>query len=272
MNREDLNKSIKEKFLFEGLTGTGKTHIAMIITKIYAMNNKKIIYIDPEHGTDRDLYNIFGTLTDEQLGNITMIHASDIETYLKYMIGYTEEKHIGTQTIEKTYGIDCDLKVCDGLTTEIELYKTRLTQKFLKQGYYEIGGTRFTINNPDTFVLPYQFYAKLYDQVKENLLLMSQHNYDIVCTMHPLKDTESQKSLEQSIYQKFDSIIRLNKIQLPNGTPKWDANIVKNRGREKPNKTNTLSDINTLFIYFIKKFNMDIEKTLKELTIDEEKQ
>jgi len=265
MNREDLEKSVKEKILFEGLSGEGKTFMSMIIAKIYAMNNKKVIYIDPDHGTDRSLKTIFGDLTDEQLNNIQMVYATDIETYLKYMIGYTEEKHIGSQKLEIKHGVDCDLKVCDGLTTEIEIYKTRLTQKFINQEYYEIGGTRFSIRDPTTFVLPYQFYAKLYDQIKEALVIMLSHNYDIICTMHPLKDTEAQKSLEQSIYQKFDSVIRLNKTLLPTGKPKWDAKIIKNRGRESPDKSNVMDDVFVLFKYFMKKFNMDVDKTMKDL-------
>jgi len=265
MKREDLNKDIKEKFLFEGLSGTGKTWLSMKIAKLYAMCGKKVLYIDPEHGCDRELENIFGDLSDDELENIDLVHATSIETYLRYMLGWKEKEHIGSQVVERKYGLDYDIKICDGLTTEIELYKTRLTQKFLKQGYYVIGEKQFAINNPDTFMLPYNFYAKLYEQIKEALVIMLDHKYDVMCTIHPLKNTESQKNLEQSIYQKFDSVIRLNKILTPNGAPKWSAVVVKNRGRESPDKSNVIDDVGVILKYFIKKFDMDIEETMKRI-------
>lgn len=264
MKREDLHKKIREKFLFEGPSGTGKTNISMKITKIYAMNKKKVLYIDPETGSDRDL-KMFDSLDDDELSCIQMEHATNIETYLRWMLGWVEDKSVGSQEIKISHGIEYDLKVCDGLGTEMELYKTKLTQRFLKQGFYEIGGSKFTIPNPDTFVLPYNFYGKLYDQIKEALVIMMDHKYDIVATLHPLKSTESQQDLQQSIYQKFDSVIRLNKILLPQGTPKWNANIVKNRGRESPDKSNVLDSVDPLVLYFIKKFDMDTEETMKRL-------
>jgi hypothetical protein len=265
MKREELHKNIKEKFLFDGFSGTGKTNISLKISKIYVINGKKVLIIDPEHGSDRDIEKLFSDLTDAELGRIELVHATNIETYLKYMLGWTEEKHAGTQTVTFPHGIDYDLKVCDGLTTEIELYKTRLTQKFIKQGYYTIAEKQFPISNPDIFVLPFQFYAKLYDQIKEALVVMLDHHYDVIATMHPLKNTDSQKDLEQSIYQKFDSVIKLNKIILPTGTPRWAADIIKNRGRESPYKSNILGGIEPLLEYFIQKFGMDVEETMKRL-------
>ena len=265
MIRSDLNKNIKEKFLFDGLSGTGKTNISLKIAKIYVLNHKKVLYIDPEHGSDRELEKMFSDLTDEELGRIELVHATNIETYLKYMLGWVEEKHAGTQTVSIFHGVDYNLKVCDGLTTEIELYKTRLTQKFVKQGYYMLGERQFSIPNPDVFVLPFQFYAKLYDQIKEALVIMLDHKYDVVATMHPLKNTDSQKDLEQSIYQKFDSVIKLNKLTLPSGMPQWGANIIKNRGRESPDKSNVLDGVEPLLRYFINKFGMDIEETMKKM-------
>ncbi len=268
MKREDLNKHIKEKFLFEGLSGTGKSNLSMKITKIYAMNGKKILYIDPEHGTDRDAEKMFTDLSGDELANIELVHATNIDMYLKYMLGWEEERQAGSQVVRFHHGIDYDLKVCDGITTEIELYKTNLTQKFTKQGFYTIGEKNFVISNKDTFILPYNFYAKLYDQVKEALVTMLDHKYDVVCTIHPLKSTESQQDLLQSIYQKFDSVIRLNKIITANGMPKWNANIVKNRGRESPNVSSIMDDSNSVLNHFIRKFNMDYDETIKKLVYE----
>lgn len=265
MKREDLGRHVKEKFLFEGLSGVGKTNIAIKVVKLYTMNNKKILYIDPEHGTDRDVEKLFTDLKDEELANIELIHATNIETYLKYMTGWIDEKQVGSQTVKFHHGVDYDLKVCDGITTGIELHKTQLTQKFLKQGFYEIKEVRFPISSPDLFVLPWSTYSKLYDSVRESLVTMLDHKYDVICTMHPLKQTEAHQALTQSIYQKFDSVIKLNKMLLSNGTPKWDATIVKNRGRENVNTTNKIDDSNLILNYFIKKFNMDLEETMKRL-------
>ncbi len=265
MKREDLNKNIKEKFLFEGLSGSGKTNLSLKIAKIYAMNHKKVLYIDPEHGSDRDIEKLFTDLSDDELENIELIHATNIETYLKWMLGWTEEKQAGSQIVQFQYGIEYDLKCCDGLTTEIELYKTKLTQRFIKQGFYSIGEKQFPISNPQTFVLPYNFYSKLYDQIKEALVTMLDHKYDIVATIHPLKNTESQQDLLQSLYQKFDSVIKLNKVITPTGTPKWSGSIVKNRGREDESKSNMLDNTQPLLTYFIKRFGMDVDETLKRL-------
>lgn len=265
MKRAELDENVKEKLLLEGLTSTGKTLLAMKIAKLYVINNKKVLYIDVEHGTDREKKKIFGDLTDAELGRLELVHATDIDTLLKAMLGWTEEKQVGSQVVQTEYYRDYDLKVCDDLVSEIDLYKTKLTQRFIKQGHYEIGGTTFNIPNPDTFILPFNFYARIYDQIKEALVIMLTHNYDIICTMHPLKETESQQNLQQAIYMKFDSVVRLNKLLLPTGFPKWSAMVVKNRGRESPENSNVLDSIEPLIAYFATKFNMDVDSTLEKL-------
>lgn len=265
MNPEDLKKNIKEKFLFDAPSGCGKTNLSLKIAKIYAMNDKKIIYIDSEKGTDRDLEKIFGDLTKEQLNNIQLINATNINTYIKYMYGWEEDKSIGTQVNIIQHGLDCDLKVLDGIGTEMELFKTKLSQRFQDQGFYTIGDKRFEISNKETFVLPFNFYAKVYDQIKEALVVMLDHKYDIIATLHPLKDTKAQMQLKECIYQKFDSIIRLNKEISSEGFPKWNGTILKNRGKESPDKSNTLESIDPILKYFINKFNMPMEETIERL-------
>lgn len=265
MKRSELDENIKEKLLLEGLTSSGKTLLAMKIAKIYALNGKKVLYIDVEFGTDREKKRVFGDLTDEELSRIDIIHATDIDTLLKYMLGWIEDKSVGSQEVKIQHGIDYDLKVVDDLVSEIDLYKAKLTQRFIRQGRYEIGGKLFTIENKDTFILPFNFYARIYEQITEALVTMLMHNYDLVSTMHPLKDTESQQSLQEKIYMKFDSVVRLQKVLLPNGFPRWSAVIVKNRGREAPDKSNTLDSVEPLIVYFIRKFNMDMEETVKRL-------
>lgn len=270
MKREDLHKNVREKFLFDGATSAGKTWVSLNITKLYAMNGKKVLYIDPEDGTQRELDSgIFDDLTDEQLSNIEIIHANSVETYLKWMHGWIEDKSIGPQEIKIPHGINYDLKVCDGIMTEVEQYKYRLTQKFIKQGYYIQGDKQFPITNPDLFTLPYQFYSKVYDQLREGVNTMMEHSYDIICTTHPFKTTDAHRALEQSIHARFDSVVKLNKMLLPNGSPLWNCTIVKNRGKESPSKSNNLDSVIPILTYFIKKFGMDITEGKKALRIEE---
>lgn len=268
MKREDLDSDINEKLLFEGSSGTGKTWLSMNIAKIYSIAGKKVLYIDPEKGTNKAKKKIFNNLTDEELDKITVISATNIEIYMKYMLGWRETKQVGSQTVEFNHGNDFDVKICDGLTTNIELFKTKLTQKFVKQGFYTVSEKNFPINNPELFTLPFQFYAKMYDSLKDSLNIMLDYPFDIIASMHPLKETEGQKELRESIFQKFDSILRLNKIVLSTGNPKWTATILKNRGRESPSMSNQLDDTSSLYMYFIKKFDLDSEETLKRLTYE----
>ena len=265
MKIEDLEKNIKEKMIFEGKSGTGKTNLCLKITKIYAMNKKRVLYIDPQHGTDRDSKKIFGDLSANELENIELIHATNIDTYIKYMYGWTEDKSIGPQKNIVQYGLNYDLKICDGLGSEIELYKAKLSRDFQNQGFYEISGRRFDITNKSTWVLPYQFYGKLYDQIKEAIIIMLDHKYDLITTLHPLKQTDAQQALQESFYGEFDSVVRLNKLLLPNGNPMWNATIVKNRGRESPDKSNTMESVDPLILYFMNKFSMPIDETIDKL-------
>lgn len=266
MKRSELSKGIKEKLLLEGPSGSGKSYLSIRISKIYLMNNKKVLYIDPEAGIDRELEKVLGDLTDEQLNRFDLIRATNIETYLKYMLGWEEENTIGSQVIKTVHGVDYDLKVCDGIGVEIEQYMHKLTTKFLKQGYYESGGKHTKITDPDTFLLPWEIYPKVYAQIKQALAVMLDHGYDVLCTTHSFKATDSQKALEQSIYAKFDAVLKLNKISnLITGVPKWSAMVVKNRGRESPENSNVLDSIEPLIAYFATKFNMDVDSTLEKL-------
>lgn len=265
MKRSELTENIKEKMLFEGPVATGKTYLCMIATKIYAMNGKKTYYIDPEAGVDKSKEKIWGNLTDEELDRIELIQTTNIQSFLKAMMGWTEEVKVGNQTNQVEHYNDCDLKVIDGLSTELEMYKTELIQKFLKQGYYEIQGTKFNIQTPMTFNLPYQFYGNLYDQLKRALVIMLDHKYDIIASEHTLRtSTDSQKELQQSIYAKFDSVIELKK-ELQRGYPRWSAKTIKNRGRESTTKSNEMSSVEPIIKYFIKKFGMNMEETMERL-------
>lgn len=265
MKRSDLTKGVKEKLLLEGPSGAGKSYISIRISKIYLMNGKRVLYIDPEGGIDRELEKVLGDLSDEQLDRFELVRATNIETYLKSMLGWEEELQVGSQVVKTVHGTDYDLKVCDGIGVEIEQYMTKLTTKFLKQGYYESGGKQTKITDPDTFLLPWEIYPKVYAQIRQALVIMLDHKYDVLCTTHGFKDTDSQKALEQSIFAKFDSVVRVNKIINPSGIPKWSAMVVKNRGRESPENSNVLDNIEPLLAYFATKFNMDIDSTLEKL-------
>lgn len=270
MLRSELESNIKEKLLLEGLTSTGKTLLSMKIAKLYLLNNKKVLLIDSEHGTDREKKNIFGDLTDEQLEGLEIVHANDIDTFLRAMLGYIEEKTIGSQLVQIEHYKNFDLKVCDDLTSEIDLFKTKLYLKYIRQGKYEIGGKEFIIKDKDSWVLPFNYYARIYDQIKEALVTMLQDRNDLICTIHPLKESESQQNLQEAIYAKFDSVVKLQKT-MQSGYPKWSATVVKNRGRESPDKSNTLESVDPLLIYFIKKFGMPVDETMKRLNKTKDK-
>jgi len=266
MQRSELHKSVREKFLYVGKISVGKTYLALLTAKIYAMNGKRVLFIDPEDGTQRELdAGIFDDLTEEQLSLITIIHANNVKDYLKWVNGWEEDLSIGSQTNIIQHGIDYDLKICDGLLTEMDMYKYALIQKFIKQGFYTIGDKQFKITNPDLFNLPYQLYGKLYDQLRDLLTTMMEHKYDIICTTHPFKESDAQQMLEQSVYGKFDTVVELNKTLNSTGYPKWAGVTEKNRGRENPNRENTLKSARPLIVYFIKKFGMPIEETIEKL-------
>jgi len=79
--------------------------------------------------------------------------------------------------------------------------------------------------------------------------------------------------LEQSIYGKFDTVVEFNKNLTDLGCPRWTGVTEKNRGREKPDKENTLTSVGPLLTYFIKKFNHASRRNSKKLkfkTGDEE--
>jgi hypothetical protein len=274
MLRSDLHKKVREKFLFVGKISAGKTRVSLWITLLYAMNGKKVLYIDPEDGTQRDIdAGIFDILTDEQLANIELVHANNIHDYLKYAKGWEEDLSIGSQKNIIQRGHDYDLKICDGLITEMDMYKFAMIKGFIKEGFYIIGEKQFKISNPNLFTLPYQLYNKLYEQLRDVISTMMEYEYDIICTTHPFKETGAQQMLEQSIYGKFDTVVEFNKNLTDLGHPRWSGVTEKNRGRENPDKENTLASARPLLAYFAKKFNMPVEETLKKLkfkTGDEE--
>lgn len=266
MKREDLKGNVREKFLYVGRFATGKTYLALIVAKLYAMNGKKVLYIDPEDGTQREIEaGIFNDLTDEELSRIEIVHTNTIEECLKHVNGWEEDLSIGSQINIVKHGNDCDLKIFDGLSAEMEMYKYDMVQDFIKQGFYTIGDTVFKIKNPDLFTLPYQHYNKLYDQLRDVILTLMKHKFDIICTTNPFKESSAQQMLEQFIYGKFDTVVELNKSLQSKGIPKWDGVVEKNRGRERPDKENTIISARPLIVYFIKKFGMPIEETIKKL-------
>lgn len=262
MQRSDLKGKVREKFLFVGRISTGKTYLILIIAKLYAMNGKKVLIIDPEDGTQREIEaGIFNDLTEEQLALIQIEHTNTIEDCLKWVNGWEEDSLVG----KVTRGNDYDLKIFDGLSAEMELYKYDMVQDFIKQKKYYIGEKEYKITNPDLFTLPYQHYNKLYDQLKDVILTLMKHKFDIICTTHPFKETTAQQTLEQFIYGKFDTVVELKKTLQLKGIPKWDGVVEKNRGRERPDKENTIESARPLIVYFIKKFGMPVEETIEKL-------
>ena len=53
----------------------------------------------------------------------------------------------------------------------------------------------------------------------------------MLCTMHPIGDSESRKRVEQNIDRKFDTIIELYST-VENNEKTWFGIVKKNRGKD----------------------------------------
>jgi len=69
-----VKKMVKNKVLLYGDSGTGKTHCALKVAFLFSENGKKVCYVDPEFGTQREIVELAanGKIGDEHLENVTM--------------------------------------------------------------------------------------------------------------------------------------------------------------------------------------------------------
>ena len=120
MKYEELNKYIKEKVLFIGNSGVGKTYQCVQTAKFLAENGKKVIFIDPEFGAERELRNLGKEWFDKYGDNLELLVTPDWKSFRQAALDETE----------------CFIKIIDGIKEAMELFKDYLEQKFIAQGYY----------------------------------------------------------------------------------------------------------------------------------------
>ena len=146
VKKEEIEKLIKEKILLVGEAGSGKTYNAVEIAGYLSEKGQKVMYIDPEFGAERELLK----LTDAQLENIE----------LKVCPEWVQFKEVISEDT------DCYIKIIDGLSEALELFRRYLESKFIAQGFYLVGDKEFEIKDPDTFMLPWNTYPKVYDETR----------------------------------------------------------------------------------------------------------
>lgn len=212
VKRSELEAKIKEKILLVADSGYGKTYTAVRVAKLVAENGKKVVYIDPEYGAERELE----LLDDEVLENIELKITPRWEM-LKTAIEHND---------------DCFLKIVDGLAEAFESVKHFLEQRYVARGAYVVGDKPISINDPQVFVLPYVAYPKVYSEVTASCRKLVEQKPHIVCTMHSFGETASQRKLTENVYRKFDTVLELKKqsATLPIPAVAYMAQCRKHRG------------------------------------------
>jgi|Deesub1362A_J573_1020465.scaffolds.fasta_scaffold01419_17 KaiC/GvpD/RAD55 family RecA-like ATPase len=232
MKIDSIRRQLKYKVLLRGDTGTGKTHCALMVASKCSERGDKVIYIDPEYGTQKEIIALYesGKISDESLANITMVITPRYD-------GKVEKVDDGMyrggfrQAYKKVIKSDADLIVLDSVNEVMELHRRYLEGKFISQGYYVIGEKVFNITDSDTFTLPWQSYNKLYDDLLKVIYDMVDLGYNFICTSHPIGDTKTRERLESSVFRKFDTIIDMG-VEISNNEKRWYGIIRKNRGKD----------------------------------------
>lgn len=212
VKRSELEAMIKEKILLEGDSGTGKTYTAVKIAELVAETGRKVTFIDPEFGAERELM----LLSNEVLENIT----------LKITPNW-ERMKIAIETND-----DCFLKILDGLTEVFEEVKRFLEAKYIAKGKYILGDKLMTILDPSVFVLPWAAYPKVYSEVLTSCRKLIEQKPHIIVTMHKLGDSSAQRRLTERIYRRFDTVLTLRRDAgiLPIPSAVYMAQCKKHRG------------------------------------------
>uniref|UniRef100_A0A6M3XLL3 Putative ATPase domain containing protein n=1 Tax=viral metagenome TaxID=1070528 RepID=A0A6M3XLL3_9ZZZZ len=219
---EELKKMIKEKTLLIGESATGKTFIASEVAIALAGLGKDIIYIDTEYGCQKEFLRL-STTGDKVLDKVD----------LRVKVRFDE---LFDSILEEG---NCFLKIVDGLDELIRMNKEYLEDKFSQAGFYVMGEKTFDVKDKETFVLPWNFYPKVYGNAIDSIYKMLKHDYHILVTMKSLGETDAKKHVEDVIKAKFDTVIETKKVlrsmEGSGGviqTPLWYGTIIKNRGRE----------------------------------------
>lgn len=232
----DIRKNIKEKILLIGDSSTGKTHICLRVAIELSKMGKKVIYIDPEFGTQKEFELLIEKekLSDKDIENIDLRIETDF-------VGLYDS------IVEKS---DCYLKIIDSFDDVLRLNREYLEREFVKAGYYVVGDKKIGISHPETFVLPWNVYPKLYSNIVNSIYEILRHDYHFICATKPFGGSESRQELENLLKGKFDTVIQTRRelvtVEGSGGIverPKWIGFILKNRGREDETTNLRVTDI-----------------------------
>lgn len=236
VRRSELEAKIKEKLLLKGLSGVGKTYTVVKIVEAVVEAGKKVVFIDPEWGAERELE----LLSDEALEGVELRITPEWKAF-KFEVLRLDS---------------CFLKVVDGLTEAYNLALYFLEERYLRLGYYVIGDVEKQIKDKDSFVLPYQSYPKVYSGVKEVVNSLIKHPYHVICTMHPFRETSTQQRLEEDINRKFDTIVELKResvVEKKEAVIKYIAYLNKHRGKAITGKAILENHVEQLVKMFMKR-------------------
>jgi len=230
MKVESIKKMVKNKVLLKGETGTGKTHCALMVSFLFSERGKRVCYVDPEWGCQKEITELVSS------GAIGEEHLENIELYVtpKWKTGSVREVEEGVFIggfVDVFERLDGDLVVVDSMSELMRIHKDYLEQKFIAQGYYVPRENKVMIKDPDTFTLPFQHYSKIYDDLVGMIYRLMAGRSHILCTMHPIGDTDSRKKVERDIDRKFDTIIECG-VTVSDNKKQWYGIVKKNRGKD----------------------------------------
>lgn len=246
VKRSELEAKIKEKILLSGNSGSGKTYTAVKIAKLVAETGRKVTFIDPEHGAERELE----LLSDEVLENIDL----KITPRWEMLRSAIESKD------------DAFLKILDGLSEVFELCKHFLEQRYISRGKYIAGEKEISITDPQVFVLPWVGYPKVYSEVLASCRKLVEQKPHMVVTMHDFGETDARRRLTENVYRKFDTVLEL-KVQtatLPVPMASYMAQCRKHRGKSLAGLALVKDHIKQLEGLFNKRMGIEITEEAEE--------
>ena len=227
---DSVKKMVKNKVLLRGDSGSGKTHCALKVSFLFSENGKRVCYVDPEWGCQKEIVELVnsGEIGEEQLENIEIYVTPKWKT--DKVIEVDEGVYLGG-FVNVFDELDGDLVVIDSMSELMAIHKRYLEQKFIAQGYYIPKEKEVEIKDPDTFTLPFQHYTKIYDELVGMVYKLLMRRGHVLCTVHPIGDSDSRKRVEQNIDRKFDTIIELH-TTVEDNKKVWYGIVRKNRGKD----------------------------------------